>query len=212
MRPSEIRRRGLLFVLSSPSGAGKSTISRRLLDGNPQLSMSVSATTRPPRPGEIDGVHYQFVDHGRFEAMVAADAFLEHATVFGNRYGTPKAPVLEQLQAGHDVLFDIDWQGTQQLSESAESDIVRVFILPPSSTELERRLRGRAQDSEAVIAQRMSKANDEMSHWAEYDYVIVNDDLEASVTRVQSILTAERLRRRRQVGLTDLVRTLQLRP
>ncbi len=212
MNPSYLHRRGLLFVLSSPSGAGKSTISRRLLDGNPQLSMSVSATTRPPRPGEIDGVHYQFVDHARFEAMVAAGNFLEHATVFGNRYGTPKAPVLAQLQTGRDVLFDIDWQGTQQLSESAESDIVRVFILPPSSAELERRLRGRAQDSESVIAQRMSKANDEMSHWAEYDYVIVNDELEASITRVQSILTAERLKRRRQVGLADLVRTLQLRP
>ena len=211
MIPSEIHRRGLLFVLSSPSGAGKSTISRRLLDGNPQLSMSVSATTRPPRPGEIDGVHYQFVDHPRFEAMLTAGEFLEHATVFGNRYGTPKAPVDAQLKAGRDVLFDIDWQGTQQLSEAAESDIVRVFILPPSASELERRLRGRAQDSEAVIAQRMSKANDEMSHWAEYDYVIVNDDLEASVARVQSILTAERLKRRRQIGLADLVKSLQLR-
>ena len=212
MIPSDIHRRGLLFVLSSPSGAGKSTISRRLLDGNPQLSMSVSATTRPPRPGEVDGVHYQFVDHRRFETMVAAGEFLEHATVFGNRYGTPKAPVDAQLKAGRDVLFDIDWRGTQQLSESAESDIVRVFILPPSPAELERRLRGRAQDSEAVIAQRMSKANDEMSHWAEYDYVIVNDDLEASVARVQSILTAERLKRRRQLGLADLVKTLQSRP
>ena len=211
MIPSDIHRRGLLFVLSSPSGAGKSTISRRLLEDNTRLSMSVSATTRPPRPGEVDGVHYQFVGPARFEAMAAAGEFLEHATVFGNRYGTPRAPVLAQLQAGRDVLFDIDWQGTQQLSESAESDIVRVFILPPSSAELERRLRGRAQDSEAVIAQRMSKANDEMSHWAEYDYVIVNDDLEASVARVQSILTAERLKRRRQIGLADLVKSLQLR-
>jgi len=212
MIPSDIHRRGLLFVLSSPSGAGKSTISRRLLEGDPLLSMSVSATTRPPRPGEVDGVHYQFVDHARFEAMVAGGEFLEHATVFGNRYGTPRAPVDAQLKAGRDVLFDIDWQGTQQLSQSAESDIVRVFILPPSAAELERRLRGRAQDSEAVIAQRMSKANDEMSHWAEYDYVIVNDDLEASVARVQAILTAERLKRRRQVGLADLVKSLQLRP
>ena len=212
MMPSDIHRRGLLFVLSSPSGAGKSTISRRLLEGNPQLSMSVSATTRPPRPGEIEGVHYQFVDHARFEAMVAAGEFLEHATVFGNRYGTPRAPAYAQLRTGRDVLFDIDWQGTQQLSESAGSDIVRVFILPPSAVELERRLRGRAQDSEAVIAQRMSKANDEMSHWAEYDYVIVNDDLETSVARVQAILTAERLKRRRQLGLADLVKSLQLRP
>ena len=212
MSVSDIHRRGLLFVLSSPSGAGKSTISRRLLEGNSQLSMSVSATTRPPRPGEIDGVHYQFVDHKRFEAMVDGGEFLEHATVFDNRYGTPKAPVDAQLKAGRDVLFDIDWQGTQQLAENAEHDIVRVFILPPSAAELERRLRGRAQDSEDVIAQRMSKANDEMSHWAEYDYVIVNDDLEASVARVQAILTAERLKRRRQVGLADLVKSLQLRP
>ncbi|MEI6560267.1 MAG: guanylate kinase [Rhodospirillaceae bacterium] len=212
MNASEMHRRGLMFVLSSPSGAGKSTIANRLLDGNPRLSMSVSATTRPPRPGEIDGVHYHFVDHARFQAMGEAGAFLEHATVFGNRYGTPRAPVLALLQTGRDVLFDIDWQGTQQLSESAESDIVRVFILPPSAAELERRLRSRAQDTEAVIAQRMSKANDEMSHWAEYDYVIVNDDLEGTVARVQAILTAERLKRRRQVGLADLVKTLQLRP
>ncbi|MEI7610205.1 MAG: guanylate kinase [Rhodospirillaceae bacterium] len=212
MIPSDIRRRGLLFVLSSPSGAGKSTISRRLLADNPMLSMSISATTRPPRPGERDGVDYQFVDHPRFEAMVAADAFLEHATVFSNRYGTPKAPVEAQLALGRDVLFDIDWQGTQQLAQSAEHDIVRVFILPPSAAELERRLRGRAQDAETVIAQRMSKANNEMSHWAEYDYVIVNDDLDASVTKVQAILTAERLKRRRQVGLPDFVTSLRLRP
>ena len=211
MTHPDIHRRGLLFVLSSPSGAGKSTISRRLLEGNPQLSMSVSVTTRPARPGEVDGVHYHFVDAARFEEMVRAGDFLEHATVFSNRYGTPRAPVEAQLKAGRDVLFDIDWQGTQQLSESAGSDIVRVFILPPSGVELERRLRGRAQDSEAVITQRMSKANDEMSHWAEYDYVIVNDDLETAVARVQAILTAERLKRRRQLGLADLVKSLQLR-
>ena len=209
MRPSEIRRRGLLFVLSSPSGAGKSTISRRLLEGNPLLSMSVSATTRPPRPGEVDGVHYQFVDHARFAAMVAAGEFLEHATVFGNRYGTPREQVTAKLRNGQDVLFDIDWQGTQQLAESARDDLVSVFILPPSGAELERRLRSRAQDSAEVIARRMAKANDEMSHWAEYDYVIVNDDLEISVARVRAILAAERLKRRRQSGLADFVKALQ---
>ena len=207
--PIDIHRRGLLFVLSSPSGAGKSTICRHLRAANPDLSMSVSATTRPPRPGEVDGREYHFVDPGRFDRMVTNGEFLEHATVFSNRYGTPRAPVIAELQAGRDVLFDIDWQGTQQLNETAESDLVRVFILPPSATELERRLRGRAQDSAEVIAQRMAKANDEMSHWAEYDYVIVNDNLETSADRVQAILQAERLKRRRQVGLSDFVKKLQ---
>lgn len=205
-----IHRRGLLLVLSSPSGAGKSTISKRMLalDGN--LSMSVSVTTRPMRPGEVDGKDYHFIDKAEFEARVARRELLEHAQVFGNYYGTPKAPVEESLRAGRDVLFDIDWQGTQQLSESAADDLVRVFILPPSAAELERRLTTRAQDSAEVIAQRMAKANDEMSHWSEYDYVIVNDDVERSVAAVQSILLAERLKRRRQVGMSDFVRSLQV--
>ena len=205
-----IHRRGLLLVLSSPSGAGKSTISKRMLalDGN--LSMSVSVTTRAMRPGEVDGKDYHFIDKAQFEERVARRELLEHAQVFGNYYGTPRGPVEESLRAGRDVLFDIDWQGTQQLSESAADDLVRIFILPPSAAELERRLNTRAQDSAEVIAQRMSKANDEMSHWSEYDYVIVNDDVEASVAAVQSILLAERLKRRRQVGLSDFVRSLQV--
>jgi guanylate kinase len=206
---SEIHRRGLLLVLSSPSGAGKSTLCRRLLAEEPELSMSVSMTTRPPRSGEVEGVHYHFVEHARFDRMVAADGLMEHATVFGNKYGTPRAPVDDQLRQGRDVLFDIDWQGTQQLAETARDDLVSVFILPPSAAELERRLHSRAQDSAAVIAQRMAKASDEMSHWAEYDYVIVNDDLDLSVVRIRAILAAERLKRRRQAGLADFVKTLQ---
>ncbi len=205
----DIHRRGLLLVLSSPSGAGKSTLCRRLLDDERNLSMSVSMTTRPPRSGEIDGKHYNFVDHATFDRMVAADAFLEHATVFGNKYGTPEAPVAARLREGLDVLFDIDWQGTQQLAETARDDLVSVFILPPSADELERRLRTRAQDSAAVIAQRMAKAGDEVSHWAEYDYVIINDDLDLSVSRIRTILAAERLKRRRQAGLAEFVKTLQ---
>jgi guanylate kinase len=206
---SSIHRRGLLLVLSSPSGAGKSTLSRRLLAEEPNLSMSVSMTTRPPRSGEVDGVHYHFVDHDQFDQMIAADGFMEYATVFGNQYGTPKAAVATQLADGRDVLFDIDWQGTQQIGEIACDDLVSVFILPPSAGELERRLRTRAQDSAAVIAQRMAKANDEVSHWAEYDYVIVNADLDLSVTRIRAILAAERLKRRRQIGLAEFVKTLQ---
>ena len=206
---ADIHRRGLLLVLSSPSGAGKSTICKRLLAADGALTMSVSATTRPPRPGEVDGHHYRFIDGPRFTAMVAAGEFLEHALVFGNRYGTPGAPVAAELQAGRDVLFDIDWQGTQQLAETAHGDLVRIFILPPSAAALEGRLRGRNQDSAEVIAQRMAKANDEMSHWAEYDYVIVNDDLDTCVGRVQAILQAERLKRVRQVGLSDFVKGLQ---
>ena len=207
---SQIHRRGLMLVLSSPSGAGKSTISRALLERDGNLSMSVSLTTRPMRPGEVDGVHYYFVDHAEFEARVGQRQLLEHAQVFGNRYGTPRGPVEEALRAGRDVLFDIDWQGTQQLTESAGDDLVRIFILPPSAAELERRLTTRAQDSAEVIAMRMSKANDEMSHWSEYDYVIVNHDVEESVAAVQAILKAERLKRRRQVGLSDFVRSLQV--
>jgi guanylate kinase len=207
---SLIHRRGLMLVLSSPSGAGKSTISRELLTRDDNLSMSVSLTTRPMRPGEQDGVHYYFVDHAEFEARVARKELLEHANVFGNRYGTPRGPVEEAIRAGRDVLFDIDWQGTQQLSDSAGTDLVRVFILPPSAAELERRLTNRAQDSAEVIAHRMSKANDEMSHWSEYDYVIVNKDVAESVASVEAILKAERLKRRRLVGLSDFVRSLQV--
>ncbi|KPF86089.1 guanylate kinase [alpha proteobacterium AAP38] len=207
---SLIHRRGLMLVLSSPSGAGKSTISRELLTRDDNLSMSVSLTTRPMRPGEQEGVHYYFVDHAEFEARAARKELLEHANVFGNRYGTPRGPVEDAMRAGRDVLFDIDWQGTQQLSDSAGTDLVRVFILPPSAAELERRLTNRAQDSAEVIAHRMSKANDEMSHWSEYDYVIVNKDVQESVAAVEAILKAERLKRRRQVGLSDFVRSLQV--
>ena len=207
---SLIHRRGLMLVLSSPSGAGKSTISRELLTRDDNLSMSVSLTTRPMRPGEQEGVHYYFVDHAEFEARVQRKELLEHANVFGNRYGTPRGPVEEAMRAGRDVLFDIDWQGTQQLSDSAGTDLVRVFILPPSAAELERRLTNRAQDSAEVIAHRMSKANDEMSHWSEYDYVVVNHDVAESVASVEAILKAERLKRRRLVGLSDFVRSLQV--
>ncbi|MDG5495159.1 MULTISPECIES: guanylate kinase [Azospirillaceae] len=207
---SQVRRRGLMLVLSSPSGAGKSTISKRMLALDANLSMSVSVTTRPMRPGEVDGKDYYFIDKAAFEARVARGELLEHAQVFTNYYGTPKGPVEDALRAGRDVLFDIDWQGTQQLSESAGDDLVRIFILPPSAAELERRLTNRGQDTAEVIAHRMAKANDEMSHWSEYDYVIVNEDVEVSVAAVQAILTAERLKRRRQVGLTEFVRALQV--
>lgn len=207
--PPAIRRRGLMLVLSSPSGAGKTAISRQLLELEPRLRMSVSVTTRKPRPGEVDGRDYHFLDRPGFDAMVAEDGLLEHAEVFGNCYGTPRRPVEEALARGDDVLFDIDWQGTQQIAEKARADLVRVFILPPSASELERRLRGRAQDSEAVIAGRMAKAADEMSHWPEYDYVILNHDLDRSVAEARAVLQAERLRRDRQVGLADFVRSLQ---
>jgi guanylate kinase len=203
-----VSRRGLMLVLSSPSGAGKSTLSRRLLDGDRNLTMSISATTRAKRPNEVHGRDYLFVGAAEFEAMVRDDAFLEHATVFGNRYGTPRAPVEEALRAGRDVLFDIDWQGTQQLSQKAKGDLVRVFILPPSKSELERRLHTRAEDSAEVVAKRMAKANDEISHWAEYDYIIVNDDLNAAQQQLESIVAAERLKRERQTGLLDFVKKL----
>ena len=201
----EIKRRGLMLVLSSPSGAGKTTITRRLLKRDSGLAISVSVTTRPRRPGEVDGRDYFFIDADRYDEMVANGELLEHAHVFGHHYGTPRAAVEAELAQGRDVLFDIDWQGTQQLASSARQDLVSVFVLPPSAGELERRLRARAQDSDDVIAGRMAKASDEMSHWAEYDYVILNTDLDASVAKVQSILEAERLKRERQVGLFDFV-------
>jgi len=207
--PKDITRRGLMLVLSSPSGAGKTTISRRLLDRDPGITMSVSVTTRPMRPGEQPGIDYYFVDMPEFDRMAEQGELLEHARVFGNCYGTPRNTVEQALGAGRDVLFDIDWQGTQQLAANARADLVSVFVLPPSGEELERRLRTRAQDSAEVIAQRMSKASDEISHWAEYDYVIVNHDVEESVTAVQAILRAERLRRTRQVGLPGFVQRVQ---
>lgn len=194
-----------MLVLSSPSGAGKSTIARALLARDPLLSMSVSVTTRPPRPGEIHGVDYSFVDHAAFSALRAAGDLLEYATVFGNSYGSPRAPIEQILAEGRDVLFDVDWQGTQQLRQSARADLVSVFILPPSRVELERRLRARAQDPEEVVRRRMAKAADEMSHWAEYDYIIVNHDVERAVAAVVSIVEAERLRRERQRGLAAYV-------
>ncbi len=204
-----IARRGLMLVLSSPSGAGKSTLSRMLLDGDKDITLSVSATTRPKRPGEIDGVHYHFYDKATFDDLRARDGFLEWAEVFGHRYGSPRAPVEAALAAGRDILFDVDWQGTQQLQQKAGGDLVRVFILPPSAGELEDRLRRRAQDSDEVIGRRMAEAANEISHWAEYDYIIVNDDLDESFAAVRAILAAERLRRERLTGLSDFVRGLQ---
>ena len=205
---ADIQRRGLMLVLSSPSGAGKTSISRRLLQEEGRLAMSVSVTTRPPRPGEVDGRDYHFIDLPRFEEMVKADELLEHARVFGNCYGTPRAAVEAALSAGNDILFDVDWQGTQQLNEKVPQDVVSVFILPPSQEELERRLRSRAQDSEEVVIGRMRKAADEISHWSEYDYVIVNEDLERSVADVRAILRSERLKRERQTGIGDFVRRI----
>jgi guanylate kinase len=204
-----IRRRGFLLVLSSPSGAGKTTITRRLIEEDPTLSLSVSVTTRPPRPGERDGTDYRFIDQRRFDRMVGGGELLEHATVFGHHYGTPRTPIEAALAAGHDIVTDIDWQGTQQLSESVPHDLVRVFVLPPSLAALESRLRQRAQDSAAVVAGRMAKSAEEMSHWSEYDYVIVNREIEESVLLVQAIVIAERLRRIRQVGLADFVNRLR---
>ncbi|MDA9552901.1 guanylate kinase [Emcibacteraceae bacterium] len=205
MSNEKIKRRGLLLVLSSPSGAGKSTLSRSLLEKDDNISMSVSMTTREPRPGEVDGVHYNFTSQDEFDALVAADGFLEYATVFENSYGTPAEPVEAALRNGKDVLFDIDWQGTQQLNQRVGADLVRIFILPPSKEELLNRLKSRAQDSDEVVAKRMAKANSEISHWAEYDYVIINDDLKAAEAELFTILNAERMKRARQSGLSDFV-------
>src|SRR3954463_347216 len=200
-----IARRGLMLVLSSPSGAGKTTLSRRLLEGDSAITMSVSVTTRSPRAGERDGQDYHFVSSSMFTGMVAGGGFLEHALVFGHHYGTPKEPVMLALAKGRDVLFDIDWQGTQQLRQQAGDDLVSIFVLPPSHAELERRLRARAQDSEEVVQRRMAKANNEISHWAEYDYVVINDDLDDTLVKIQTILAAERMKRGRQSGLPEFV-------
>ncbi len=204
-----VARRGLMLVLSSPSGAGKTTLSRKLLAEDGGVMLSVSVTTRKIRPGEVDGRDYHFIDRRRFDALVDKNELLEWAEVFDNYYGTPVKPVMDALSAGRDVLFDIDWQGTQQLRERARGDLVAVFVLPPSIPELERRLHKRAQDDYETIHRRMAKAADEMSHWAEYDYVVINRDLEQSFAEVKAILSAERLKRERQPGLSDFVRGLQ---
>ena len=203
-------RRGLLIIVSSPSGAGKSTLTRRLMDWDPTLSFSVSATTRTPRAGEVDGQHYHFVTEPEFRRLVDARGMLEHARVFGNYYGSPKAPVQEAIEAGRDVIFDIDWQGAQQIANSDLQDsVLSIFILPPSIRELHRRLIERGQDAPEVIERRMQKSWDEISHWDGYDYVLVNDDLDATEARLKTILSAERLRRAQQPGLLDIVRRLQ---
>jgi len=207
--PEQIARRGLLYILSSPSGAGKTTLARLLLEADNNIAMSISVTTRKPRPGERDGVDYTFVDVTRFEEMRRQGELLEWARVFENLYGTPKGPVEAAIDAGKDVLFDIDWQGAQQLSERMPGDVVRVFLLPPSGAALEQRLRSRAQDSEEVVARRMAAANAEISHWPEYDYVIVNKDLDQSTASALAILEAERLKRARLLGLADFVRDLR---
>ncbi len=206
---NSIHRRGLLLVLSSPSGAGKTTIAKKLLESEQHLDMSVSVTTRPPRPGEKNGVDYFFVDEPTFQEMLLRDAFLEHAKVFGNSYGTLKEPVFNTLKNGKDIIFDIDWQGTQQLALYARTDLVSIFILPPSVKALEERLNKRGQDTHDVMRTRMDQAANEMSHWAEYDYVIINRDLESSILEVQKILHSERLKRTRQLGLVDFVNTLR---
>ena len=205
MSNENISRCGLMLVLSSPSGAGKTTLSRRLLENDKSISLSVSATTRPMRPGEVHGKDYHFLGADEFGAWLADGKFLEHATVFGNRYGTPSHLVNDELIRGRDVLFDIDWQGTQQLKEKKRDDLVSIFILPPSHGELERRLRNRAQDGDEIVAGRMAKAADEISHWPEYDYVVDNTDVEKALADIQAILTAERLRRSRQTGISEFV-------
>lgn len=202
-------RRGLMLIVSSPSGAGKTTLTRRLLAEDEDVELSISATTREARPGEENGRDYYFVSHERFQEMIENDELLEHAIVFENRYGTPRGPVTEALQAGKDVIFDIDWQGTQQLMSSSRAiDLVRIFILPPSIAALEKRLKQRGQDSAETIAKRMTKAENEISHWAEYDYVLVNDDLEQTYADLKAIVRAERYRRERRPGMSEFVRTL----
>jgi guanylate kinase len=209
LNSAEITRRGILLVLSSPSGAGKTTITRALIASDPNVQISVSVTTRAKRAGEVDGTHYHFISQARFDEMVRAGELLEHAAVFGYCYGTPRAPVEAVLSAGGDIVTDIDWQGTQQLKARVRGDLVSVFILPPSMTALEERLRSRAQDSEEVVRARMAKSTDEMSHWPEYDYVIVNYDIDESVARVRAIVAAERVRRERLAGLADFVNRLR---
>ena len=208
MSNENIQRRGLMLVLSSPSGAGKTTLSRKLLESDGAVTMSISATTRAPRIGEEEGKDYFFVSPSMFVQMAEGGAFLEHAVVFGNRYGTPKEPVMLALAKGRDVLFDIDWQGTQQLRQQAGDDLVSIFVLPPSHEELERRLRARAQDAEDVVQARMAKANNEISHWAEYDYVVINDDLGSTLEKIRTILDAERMKRGRQTGIAEFARKL----
>jgi guanylate kinase len=205
----KIERRGLLMVLSSPSGAGKTTLARRLIEADAEIAMSVSVTTRPPRTGEVDGRDYQFIDEARFRRMRETDALLEWARVFDNFYGTPRATVEDAIKDGRDILFDIDWQGAQQLSEKMKHDVVRVFVLPPSARDLERRLQTRAQDSPEVVRRRMEAASAEISHWPEYDYVIVNANIESSMAGLKAILTAERLKRERLDGLSAFVREMQ---
>ena len=207
--PLKICRRGLMLVLSSPSGTGKTTISRALLDRDKGLVISVSVTTREKRQEEVAGIDYHFIEKSEFNLMVNREELLEYAKVFGNYYGTPKAPVEAELAKGRDVLFDVDWQGAQQLEQSSRDDFVGIFILPPSTAELERRLHDRAQDSDVVVSRRMAQAADEMSHWSDYDYIIINNDAEDSVTKVQAILDVERLRRKRQIGLAEFVKGLR---
>ena len=206
---TKLKRRGLMLVLSSPSGVGKTTISRQLLARDQNLTMSVSATTRPMRPGEKDGVDYYFVEPTEFNLMINRRELLEYAKVFGNYYGTPTGAVEKALSIGKDVIFDIDWQGSQQIAERAREDLVSIFILPPSTAELDRRLQNRAQDTETVVSARMAKAPSEMSHYAEYDFIVVNYNIEESVAQVEAIIAAERLRRHRMIGLTDFVKRLQ---
>ena len=201
-------RRGLMVVLSSPSGAGKTTLTRKLLASHSDMSMSVSATTRKPRPGEVDGHDYYFVSKDKFSEMIENEDFLEHAKVFDNYYGTPRAPVEDALMDGRDVIFDIDWQGAQQLEQAAVEDLVKIFILPPDMRALESRLRTRAQDSDDVIAKRMSKSESEISHWSEYDYIIVNEDIDTALAELEAIVIAERMKRRRQMWLGPFIKTL----